>query len=105
MLIVKGVNVFPAGINGVISSFIPRVSGQFRIVLTEPPPRVIPPLRVKVELGSGLMAEQTEALKEELAQALHNKLRVTPEIEFLPPETIPRTTKKTDWFERLYEKK
>ena len=102
MLIVKGVNVFPSGIKNVISSFTPKVTGEFRIVLTREPPMVVPPLKLKIEMGHEIQAEQMEALKKDLGQALHNKLRIRPEIELLPPETLPRTLKKADWFERLY---
>ncbi len=63
---------------------------------------VVPPLKLKIEMGHEIQAEQTEALKKELGQALHNKLRIRPEIELLPPETLTRTLKKADWFERLY---
>ena len=54
MLIVKGVNVFPAGIRNIISSFMPEVTGEFRIVLNCPPPRVDPPLKIKIEYGREL---------------------------------------------------
>jgi len=103
MLIVKGVNVFPGGIKNVITSFVPRVTGEFRIVLTEAPPRVVPPLKLKVERGTEVDPSQIEDLKKALGQELHARLRVRPDIEILPPETLARATKKTDWFERLYQ--
>jgi len=102
MIIVKGVNVFPGGISSVISSFVPKLTGHFRIVLTEPPPRVVPPLKIKVELGYDCNG-QADTIKKELSMAFHNLLKIRPEIEFLPPETLPRAAKKTDWFERLYK--
>ena len=40
MLIVKGTNVYPAAMRTVINEFVPEVTGQMRIVLDEPPPRV-----------------------------------------------------------------
>ncbi|MBI5503323.1 MAG: phenylacetate--CoA ligase family protein, partial [Deltaproteobacteria bacterium] len=51
LLKVKGVIVYPAAIDAVIASFIPRVTGEFRILLDEPPPRVVPPLRLRIERG------------------------------------------------------
>ncbi len=100
MLIVKGVNVFPAGIKNVIDSFLPRVTGAFRIVLHRPPPRIDPPLRLKIEYGDGIA--QVGELQEEIANVMHLEIRVRPQIEMLPPRTLKRTSKKTDMFERLY---
>ena len=39
MLIIKGINVFPSAIRNVVNSFIPRVTGAFKIILDTPPPR------------------------------------------------------------------
>lgn len=105
MLKVKGVMVYPASIDGVISSFIPKVTGEFRILLTEPPPRVTPPLRLRVEYGEGVKEEELPKLKEEIANKMHDRLRVRPEIEWVPPRTLPRSTHKTKFIEKLYEKK
>src|SRR5699024_9012415 len=51
MLIVKGTNVFPTAIKEVITDFMPKLTGEMRIVLNNPPPRVVPPLILKVEYG------------------------------------------------------
>lgn len=103
MLIVKGVNVFPAAIKNVITSFSPKVTGEFRIVLTEPPPRVIPPLRLKVEHSPDIFNNQLEDLKKAIEQEMHTNLRVRPKVELLPPNTLKRTATKIDFFEKNYE--
>ena len=35
---VKGVIVYPSAVDGVITGFVPRVTGEFRIVLDAPLP-------------------------------------------------------------------
>ncbi len=51
LLIVKGVKVYPASIKDVIERFRPHTSGDFRIDLAAPPPRVEPPLKLTIEAG------------------------------------------------------
>lgn len=103
LVIVKGVNVFPASIKGVVDSFIPRVTGEMRIVLNTPPPRVEAPLMMKVEYGAGIESGDLDQLGEELENAISEKLRVRPAIELVPPNTLPRDpSKKAQLIERNY---
>jgi phenylacetate-CoA ligase len=103
-VIVKGVNVFPATIKGVVDSFIPRVTGEMRIVLNAPPPRVEPPLRMKVEYGPGMEGEALEALQLEMESAISGKLRVRPAIELVPTNSLPKDpSKKAKLIEKGYE--
>jgi phenylacetate-CoA ligase len=78
MLKIKGVMVYPASIEGVINSFVPRVTGEFRIVLDEPPPRVVPPLKLKVEYGEGFKEKELESLAKEIEETIHTKLKFRP---------------------------
>jgi phenylacetate-CoA ligase len=104
LVIVKGVNVFPAAIKGVVDSFIPRVTGEMRIVLNAPPPRVEPPLRMKVEYGPGMEGEALEALQLEMESAISGKLRVRPAIELVPTNSLPKDpSKKAKLIEKGYE--
>lgn len=102
MLKVKGVPVYPAAIEGVIQGFVPRVTGFFRIVLDEPPPRVVPPLKMKIEHGEEIRDEQLESLASELGDAMHKLLKIRPEITWLRPGTLDRETKKTQLLEKNY---
>ena len=104
MLKVKGVPVYPAGIQGVIHTFIPRVTGAFKILLDEPPPRVVPPLKLNVEYGEGLTEGDLPGLEAELLEEMHKYLKIRPAITWLKPDTIERATKKTKFIEKLYEK-
>ncbi|MFZ5644624.1 MAG: phenylacetate--CoA ligase family protein [Bacillota bacterium] len=105
MLKVKGVPVYPAAIQGVVHSFIPRVTGAFRILLDEPPPRVVPPLKLKVEYGEGTGEDDLEMLEREILDEMHAYLKIRPQINWLKPHTLERATKKTQFIEKLYEKK
>jgi len=95
LLIVKGVKLYPAAVQDVISSFVPDTTGELRIVLDGPPPRVTPPLRLKVEHGPGVAADDLEGLRRRLVQAMHDRLTVRPEVELVPPGSLPRSTHKT----------
>lgn len=105
MLKIKGVMVYPASIDGVIASFSPRVTGAFRIVLDEPPPRVVPPLKLKIEYGDQTNPEELASLEGEIEETMHSKLRIRPKIQWVPPKTLERSTYKTKLIEKTYEKK
>ena len=102
MLIVKGVNVYPVAIKDIVSGFAPAVTGEMRVVLTEKPPRVTPPLRLKVEHGAQVGRSELPQLEERIVAALHDKIKIRPVIEFVEPGTLPRETRKTPIFDRQY---
>lgn len=104
MLIVKGINVFPAAIKNVISSYIPRVTGEFRIILDSPPPRIIPPLKMKVEYGVGISENELVNLKKDLEERISSLLRFRPSIEFVSSGILERSSLKGKVFEKTYEK-
>jgi phenylacetate-CoA ligase len=104
LVIVKGVNVFPAAIKGVVDTFIPRVTGEMRIILDAPPPRVEPPLRMKVEVGPDIEERAQEALRQEMEKTISERLRVHPAIELVPPGTLSKdSSKKAKLIEKSYE--
>jgi len=92
MLIVKGVNLYPNAIKEAVSHFQPKTTGVLKILLDQPPPLVKPPLKMKVEYGSSLKQEEREPLKEEIRKYIKDNLRVNPEIELVPPDSIPIQT-------------
>jgi phenylacetate-CoA ligase len=103
MLKVKGVPVYPAGIQGVIQSFVPRVTGAFKILLEEPPPRVVPPLKLKVEYGEGIAREDLARLEAEILEDMHMYLKIRPAVTWVAPNTLERSSKKTKFIEELYK--
>jgi phenylacetate-CoA ligase len=104
MLKVKGVMVYPVMIRSVLESFTPRITGQFRIVLDEPPPKVTPPLKIKVEYAAN-QSDRLDALAEEIASAMSSKVKVRPQIIWVEPQGLERSTYKGKVFEKTYEGK
>jgi phenylacetate-CoA ligase len=101
-LFVEGVGVFPIAVRDVVTSFIPRVTGAMRIVLTEPLPHISPPLKIKVEYGPGVEQSQLSDLGKEIEERMVQLYRVRSKVEFVPPEALGRVTKKTPMFEEKY---
>ena len=104
MLKVKGVMVYPAQIKDVVESFAPRTTGAFRILLDEPPPRVVPPLKLKIEYGEGITKENLQQLQKEVEEKMHQAVKIRPKIEWIESMTLERSDKKTQYIEKLYEK-
>ncbi|WP_245863984.1 phenylacetate--CoA ligase family protein [Fredinandcohnia onubensis] len=102
MLIIKGANVYPASIKKVIAKFAPDVTGEIRIVLDTPPPRVVPPLKVKVEYGYHVDHRYLQDLEQRMKNALHTEARVTPEIIWCEPGSLEKAMTKTPLFEKNY---
>ena len=105
MLKVKGVMVYPSHIKGVINEFVPRVTGEMRIVLDEQPPRVVPPLKVKVEHAENLTGDECDALEKEIVEAMSKRLKISPKIIWVEPGSLERSHYKGQVFEKLYEEK
>ena len=99
MLKVKGVIVYPAAIDSVVASFIPKATGEFRILLDEPPPRVVPPLKLRIERGEQTQASDCESLGKEIIAAMKERLKFSPVIEWVEPFALERSTHKTKFIE------
>jgi phenylacetate-CoA ligase len=84
---------------------VPRVTGEFRIVLDEPPPRVVPPLKLKVEHAENLPPAALDMLKTEIEDAMHNRTKIRPVVTWVNPNSLERFVKKKNLFEKTYEKK
>jgi phenylacetate-CoA ligase len=103
MLKVKAVNVFPSAVKDVICSFMPETTGEFRIVLYEPGPAINTNLELKIEYGDQTPPDKTDELAARLKKTIREKLVFTPAIKMVPPNTLPRSEYKIDFFERAYE--
>jgi len=100
LLIVDGVSILPAAIKDTVNSFVPRVTGAMRIVLTEQPPRVIAPLKLKLEHGAG--EEQLGDLAKEMVAKIQERHGIRAAIDFVSPGTLERASFKTPAFEKRY---
>ncbi len=95
MLIVRGVNVYPSSIKDVVAGFMPQVTGEIRIVLKEKPPRITPPLVVRVEAADGLGEAAAATLRGAIEHRIFEILRVRAAITLVPPMSLPRSSGKT----------
>lgn len=102
MLIVKGANVFPSAIKEAIANFVPHITGEMRIVLNDPPPRVEPPLNIKVEYGYNTIKEDIKHLEEKIKRYLHTEVRLTPNIIWCEPGELGKEMTKTPIIEKNY---
>jgi phenylacetate-CoA ligase len=93
MLIVRGVNVFPAAVREVVSGFAPAVSGHIVVRPSAPGVKQDPPLPVRVELARGAAGdhELAEAIRERLRQALV----VQTSVELVPFGSLQRSEYKS----------
>jgi phenylacetate-CoA ligase len=98
MLIVRGVNVFPAAIREVVAAFAPDVSGRILVRPRAAGVKQEPPLPVSVELAPDARAGA------ELAGAIRDRLRdvliVQTEVELVPPGSLPPSEYKSALVER-----
>lgn len=102
MLKVKGVMVYPNMIRQVVETFVPKVTGQMLIALNEPPPRVVPPLIIKLEYSNDFPVDQLEYLANEISETMSQKIKLRPKIIWLKEGDLERSTYKSKTFERNY---
>ncbi|MSR13817.1 MAG: phenylacetate--CoA ligase family protein [Gammaproteobacteria bacterium] len=89
MLIVRGVNVYPAAVRDVIASFTPRTNGVIEIQLTRAPPAGWePPIHIKAEVSAATYS--LESLKQAIEAQLREKLIFRGELELVPEGALPR---------------
>jgi phenylacetate-CoA ligase len=101
MLIVRGVNVFPAAVREVVSGFAPEVSGHILVRPQAPGVKQEPPLPVTVELARDVTADAS------LAEAIREKLRgvlvVQTRVDLVPWGTLRRSEYKSKLVEHWRE--
>jgi phenylacetate-CoA ligase len=100
MLIIKGVNLYPSALKGLVNELEPRTTGALRIILEQPGPLVKPPLKIRIEHGFQNPSEEDKhQLVSELTELIKIRLRVSPDIELVEPFTLPREAGKTSLIE------
>jgi phenylacetate-CoA ligase len=102
LLIVKGVKVYPAAIRNLVQELAPLATGELRVVLDAPGPRVEPPLRLTVERGAEVDEDGGVRLAREVAERMHRRMAVRPEVTVVPAGALGRTGHKTTLIERRY---
>jgi phenylacetate-CoA ligase len=98
MLIVRGINVFPAAIREVVGGFAPEVSGQIVVRPRSGGVKQEPPLPVSVELAEA--AGTPEGLADAIGHRIRKLLLVRTAIELVPWGSLQRSEYKSKLVER-----
>lgn len=102
LLIVKGINVYPSAVRNIVNTFVPKVTGEMRIVLYEPPPRISSPVHIKIELGGEVSETTLSELDAQITRRIRDVLRFTPRLDFVANGTLGRSTHKGKFLEKRY---
>lgn len=101
MLHVKGINVFPSAVGNIVARFSDIFTGEYEIVLSEPPPYQSLPLRIERRRGVG-----NEAFTAGLAnfiEAVRTELSVKAECDTVDEGELGRTEGKKKRIIRNYQ--
>lgn len=88
MVHVKGINVFPSAIAGILNLMTPELNGEFQIVLSQPGPYDLLEILVESDKHRG---QGTRALKIRIENEIKDTLGFKSNIQLISPGTIPRT--------------
>jgi len=103
ILKVRGIMVYPDDIKRVIQQFTPRITGNLRIILEEKPPRVVSPLKIRLEPATGLKGERQGNLEKEIIAAMKREIKIEPQIIWLKPGSLKAKQTPADIFEKAYK--
>lgn len=102
MIIVQGVNVYPAAVRDTVASLAPKTTGAIEIQIYQPAPEGWkPPIHIKVEHASSVT--NLDALKKEIEDLLRNKLVFRANVELVPPDALPKYEYKAKLVKKHYE--
>jgi phenylacetate-CoA ligase len=101
MVVVRGINVFPVMIAGVINKH-PVLSGSYRIRLAEPPPYDLLPVEVEIAESEPGQPAPAADIAEDIERDIKRYIGVTARVEVLPVGSLPRTEGKTRHVIREY---
>jgi phenylacetate-CoA ligase len=87
MFIVKGVNVFPLGVQATLLELRPRVTGEFQVRLDRPPP-IDYPVPVVVEAARDVPPDAHAALADEIAERLRIEQNFAADVTLVAEGTI-----------------
>ena len=91
MMIIRGNNVFPSTIEGIVREF--DAIAEFRLEVDET--KSLTELRVLVEVGEG-----AEGVAKLLTQAIRDRLHFSPEVVVVESGTLPRFEMKANRLDR-----
>jgi phenylacetate-CoA ligase len=91
MLILKGVNIFPVQVEQALME-VPEVGQNYLIILESVDG--VDTMRIKVEMSSDIFKEDMRYLtqvQKKITQELRSELLVTPKVELVQPNSLPRS--------------
>lgn len=94
MMNVAGVKVYPTAVKEVVETFTPEVSGHMQVVLPAPPPRVLPPVHLRVEAGEA-SEHDWKGLAERIDASVHATLKIRTKTEIVARGSLEMTNLKT----------
>src|SRR5262249_34563743 len=100
MLIVKGINVFPAAVETVLAELRPELTGAFQILLPRPNP--LERLSIRAEHGAGIDPARRAGMQGRVERRLRELLAVRAEVELVGPDTLPKFEGKAKRLVKLY---
>jgi phenylacetate-CoA ligase len=92
---VQGVKVYPTAVKEVVEALSPEVAGPMQVVLDAPPPRVAPPVRLRVEAGVGVSESQWPALAEKIEARVHAALKIRTQAQIVATGSLAVSNLKT----------
>lgn len=104
MLIVKGVNIYPMQVERVLMAY-PEVGQNYRIILERDGLKDM--MKVQVEIREESFVEDMRILKklqDTIARALRDEILVTPKVELVQHNTLPRSEGKAQRVQDLRTK-
>ena len=100
MLIVKGINVFPAAVENILAEMRPELTGAFQILLPRPNP--LEALSIRAEHGEAVARRDLGGLQDRVERRLRELLSARSEVELVAPGTLPRFEGKAKRLVKLY---
>lgn len=97
MVVVRGLNVFPAMLAGVINRY-PKLSGEYRIVLDQRPPHDTLPIEVELAQGNA----EADGLAMAIERQIKSQIGASAKVRLLDAGALPRTEGKTRRVVRTY---
>ena len=91
MFILKGVNIFPLQIDTVLMN-IAEVGTNYQVVLEREDfqDKMVVRVEVRPEIFKGGL-RQLEALRRQITESLRSEILVTPKVELVEPDTLPKS--------------
>jgi phenylacetate-CoA ligase len=90
MLIVRGVNVYPAAIKEVVMQLAPRTTGFLKLMLDFEGHATTSPLKLRAEYANGLHDDRLPELAGDIESRIRDILTVRVQVELVPEGSIER---------------